>query len=49
MIAVIVVMVGVVWLVVSAATSLTIGAAIRRGEWERRRACRGEPTSVAAP
>lgn len=49
MIAVIVVIAVVVWLMIAAVTALTIGAAIRRSECERRRASREETTSVATP
>jgi hypothetical protein len=49
MIAVIVVIAVVVWLMIAAATALTIGAAIHRSECERRRASREETTGVAAP
>lgn len=49
MITVIVVIAVVAWLVIAAVTALTIGAAIRRSECERRRASREETTSVAAP
>ncbi|GAA2052007.1 hypothetical protein [Williamsia deligens] len=51
MVAVIVVIAVVGWLAVAAITALTIGAAIHRGEVERRRAAHVAPEirSVATP